>query len=211
MPNDTSILAGNTLLAFATPVVSYAWPDTDAMNTALAKEIRRRAASERGIVRANAGGWHSALDLLNWQADGIAAFQKNLSTMAQELAKVSIAEEQHPNQQKVRLAAWANLSGKSDYHELHDHPGAHWSGVYYVKDVPTDPEHPSAGRLELLDPRLGVNMVPLAGSRLNQRMLFQPQAGLMICFPSWLKHFVHPMRQEAERISISFNMRFEPA
>jgi hypothetical protein len=38
------------------------------------------------------------------------------------------------------------------------------------------------------------------------RYLVEPMPGLMVMFPSWLKHMVHPFQGLGERISISFNV-----
>ena len=45
----------------------------------------------------------------------------------------------------------------------------------------------------------------LAGSKLEERHLIDPTPGLMVLFPSWLQHFVHPFFGKGERISIAFN------
>lgn len=209
MTRDQSLLAGNTTLAFSTPVTSYVWPDMDDINAQLVTEIKSRARAGPGIVKANAGSWHSELDLLSWDAPCINAFRERLTTMAQELGNLSITPGARRKDQPLRMVAWANLAYQGDYHELHDHPGSHWSGVYYATGIPEDNEHPSAGRMELLDPRTGINMMPLEGSTLSNRVLVDPEPGLMVCFPSWLKHLVHPMRRPGERVSLSFNLRFE--
>jgi hypothetical protein len=36
--------------------------------------------------------------------------------------------------------------------------------------------------------------------------LVDPLPGLMVMFPGWLKHMVHPFFGSGERISISFNL-----
>jgi len=36
--------------------------------------------------------------------------------------------------------------------------------------------------------------------------VIDPVPGLMVFFPSWLKHIVHPYRGTGERISISYNV-----
>ena len=49
-------------------------------------------------------------------------------------------------------------------------------------------------------------MLRLPGSALEGRMVIDPIPGLMVFFPSWLKHQVHPFRGSGERISISYNI-----
>jgi hypothetical protein len=45
-----------------------------------------------------------------------------------------------------------------------------------------------------------------AGSKLEERPLIDPIPGVMVLFPSWLQHFVHPFFGKGERISIAFNV-----
>jgi uncharacterized protein (TIGR02466 family) len=80
-----------------------------------------------------------------------------------------------------------------------------WSGVYYVSGGKPDSNDPLNGKLELLDPRVGVNMLRLEQGIFGGRYLVEPMPGLMVMFPSWLKHMVHPFSGSGERISISFN------
>ena len=42
------------------------------------------------------------------------------------------------------------------------------------------------------------------------RMTIQPKEGGLLIFPSHLRHWVYPNQQEAERISIAFNLHKEP-
>jgi hypothetical protein len=44
---------------------------------------------------------------------------------------------------------------------------------------------------------------------LDGRYLIDPAPGLMIVFPSWLKHMVHPYYGTGERISVAFNVEVE--
>jgi hypothetical protein len=41
------------------------------------------------------------------------------------------------------------------------------------------------------------------------RYFFEAMPGLMVMFPSWLKHMVHPFFGSGERISTSFNVRVQ--
>ena len=59
--------------------------------------------------------------------------------------------------------------------------------------------------LEFLDPRAGVEMVTAPGDPYGEPIRIRPETGLMVIFPSWLYHWVHPYAGEASRIAISFN------
>ena len=42
----------------------------------------------------------------------------------------------------------------------------------------------------------------------SDTLMFKPEVGMMIVFPSWLKHTVYPFYCEGERRSMSFNAYF---
>ena len=54
-------------------------------------------------------------------------------------------------------------------------------------------------------------MVEVQGTPYGQRMLIRPTPGLLVMFPSWLYHFVHPMASDTPRISIAFNATWRPS
>jgi hypothetical protein len=59
--------------------------------------------------------------------------------------------------------------------------------------------------LEFLDPRAGVEAVSAPGDPYGEPFRVRPQSGLLVVFPSWLYHWVHPYAGERPRIAISFN------
>jgi Putative 2OG-Fe(II) oxygenase len=83
-----------------------------------------------------------------------------------------------------------------------------WFGVYYVSGGQPDSNDPCNGTLELIDPRAGANNFPFEVGFFG-RYLAEPIPGLMVMFPSWLKHMVHPFSGSGERISISFNVNVQ--
>jgi uncharacterized protein (TIGR02466 family) len=107
---------------------------------------------------------------------------------------------------------WANVNRSGDGNELHAHPGAYWSGVYYVDDGGIDADPSLGGELEFLDPRgptalMNAPHLRMSGSRsagASERV--RPKAGRMVMFPAWMLHQVRPYRGRAERISIAFNL-----
>ena len=91
---------------------------------------------------------------------------------------------------------------------MHTHPGATWSGVYYVDHGGSNPEADGTA-IHLYDPypaRTNIFFPELSTSN----VLFKPEPGLMILFPSYVPHAVPPHRGDRERISVAFNARREP-
>jgi hypothetical protein len=77
--------------------------------------------------------------------------------------------------------------------------------VYYVDGGAENPDQPLSGMLEFLDPRAGAEAVSAPGDPYGEHFRVRPQAGLLVVFPSWLYHWVHPYAGETPRIAISFN------
>ena len=96
--------------------------------------------------------------------------------------------------------AWANVNRKGHGNEFHTHPGAYWSGTYYVDDGDIAADHELGGAFEMQDPR-GVApamYAPLLGFAIpggqsaGASELIYPASGQFILFPSWLQHGVRP-------------------
>lgn len=197
----------NVALAFGTPISTYLWPDSDVVNAELRKTILEKEKAEKGIKRSNVGGWHSSPDLFVWQVDCARELKDRVATFALDLTRLLTASGA-PRKLNFQMEGWANVSRRGHYNSVHDHPGSTWSGVYYVCGGKPDSDDPCNGRLELIDPRAGTNILRVEEGIFG-RYLVEPIPGLMVMFPSWLKHMVHPFQGSGERISISFNINVQ--
>lgn len=109
------------------------------------------------------------------------------------------------------LQGWANVNRLGDYHGLHNHPHAYLSGTYYIS-VPKqekklgERQDLTPGAISFYDPRPQANINAIAGDgQINAEHLVQPKAGMIMLWPAWLQHFVHPNHSDSPRVSISFN------
>ncbi len=201
----TNLAAGATVLAFAAPIATHRWPESAALNRELARLALAREAASDGLHRANLGGWHSGTDLLAWGGPAVEALHGRIRRFGADLTALTLRGVERPRV-NFRIEAWANVAREGDYIRPHDHAGFHWSGVYYVADG--EPAGATlAGALEFLDPRAGAAMVPLPAGYFDGQIVVKPEPGLMVLFPSWLRHFVHPHRGAGARISIAFNIQ----
>ncbi|QDV24973.1 2OG-Fe(II) oxygenase family protein [Aureliella helgolandensis] len=200
-------------LAFPTLLGRFQVPESDLSNPGLLKELLHRESSAPSRDYANVGGWHSSGNLLEWPLPEIVKLRGWISTA---LASMVRATGQLPEVQgraeaprgSFRLTAWGNVSRKGNYHRLHNHPNNAWSGVYYVTGDNSQ-ETGLGGALELYDPRPFTEMVETPGNPYGQRLLVRPAAGLLVVFPSWLYHFVHPNPSDTLRVSIAFNAAWQ--
>jgi uncharacterized protein (TIGR02466 family) len=108
------------------------------------------------------------------------------------------------------MLAWMNANLPGGYNAPHTHPGAHWSGVYYVAQP--DVETGSSGKIEFLDPRTDLpNWHLLEASAFNAKKSIQPMPGELILFPSYLLHWVYPNETSQDRVTIASNATFKKA
>lgn len=113
---------------------------------------------------------------------------------------------------KWNLQGWANINRYGDYHNLHNHPHSYLSGTYYVTVPGECPPREgrndlNPGAISFFDPRPQANMNAIAGDgAISPEHRVQPVAGMILLWPSFLHHFVHPNLSREPRISISFNV-----
>ncbi len=99
---------------------------------------------------------------------------------------------------------WVNIMSRDAIHPGHVHPGAVFSGTFYVSTPP------GCSAISFHDPRadLAAGTPPklLECRPENKRTISYPaQAGTVILFESWLRHEVPANPTVEERISVSFN------
>lgn len=194
---------------FSTPLVRYRIPDHEALDKALVAEGVRLRLTSDGVTKSNRGGWHSEGNVFDSEVDCI----RTLRTAAEAAvldATRKVGAKNDPAKLRMNLFAWMNANPPGGFNAPHTHPGAHWSGVYYVKQP--EVETGNSGMIEFLDPRTDLpnwRILDAAPFRLKKKL--RPQPGEMILFPSYLVHWVYPNEAEEERISIAFNATFRKA
>jgi uncharacterized protein (TIGR02466 family) len=200
-------------LAFPTPIGRYRLPDDEAsvINGELRRLVLERECREPSQSHANAGGWHSQRDLLEWDDPVVAVLRIRLLEAVSHTARSAISVTRRSDDAASEpgpfaIKAWANISRRGNYHRIHNHPRSCWSGVYYVAVGTEVPDQPLSGLLELMDPRPFTEMVTTPGEPFGQKLAIAPEAGTIIVFPSWIYHFVNPYQGDGERISIAFNV-----
>jgi len=122
-------------------------------------------------------------------------------------ATAIVSRKFDPESFKLKTFAWMNTSPSGGFNAPHTHPGAHWSGVYYVSQP--EVETGSSGKIEFLDPRSDLpNWRMLKAPAFNAKKAIRPEPGELILFPSYLVHWVYPNETDEERVTIAFNATF---
>jgi uncharacterized protein (TIGR02466 family) len=198
---------------FTTPVVVFRPDGTDELNRGLTERLVAEAKDTPGIRRSNVGGWHSIPDLTQRRDPYFQGlFQLIVHHVGQVIDELAQATHQ-PRSQPYRYAveAWAMVMNAGDYTIVHDHAATHWSTVYYLDAGDADADaHPDSGTLSFIDPRGA--MAGLPGLDLFPgQFSVKPRTGILVVFPGWLRHYVHPYRGTRPRVCVSSNLRCEIA
>ena len=194
--------------AFPTFIGRLRIPDADAMNRDLHARIVAEEAEYSSLGRSNIGGWHSRPDFLSRRNTAVSAWTAWLTWALRRMIDATAGTSAFNG--TLSASAWATVCRAGAYHAPHSHPDSAWSGVYYVDPGADSPDRPLSGVLEFLDPRAGVEAVTAPGDPYGEPLRVRPQAGLLVVFPSWLYHWVHPYTGETPRVAISFNATLAP-
>lgn len=194
---------------FSSPLLRYQVPEHQALNAALLNQGQLLRESDSGSSKSNRGGWHSSGNLFEQTTPCIETL-RNAATEAVLQATRQIAAKVDPETLQLKLFGWMNANPSGGFNAPHTHPGAHWSGVYYVSQPAV--ESGNSGMIEFLDPRTDLpNWRILKASAFRNKKKIRPVPGEMILFPSYLVHWVYPNETEEERVTIAFNATFKNA
>lgn len=191
---------------FSTPVLRFHFPEHTELNPALLDVGAALRESSEGVEKSNRGGWHSDGNLFENPAAPI----KILRSLAEESVHVGmkkIGAKADLNALSMKLFGWMNANPAMGFNAPHTHPGAHWSGVYYVSQP--EVEQGNSGMIEFIDPRTDLpSWRILDAPPFRMKKKFRPMPGDMILFPSYLVHWVYPNETSQERVTIAFNATF---
>src|SRR5262245_45853569 len=204
---------------FATPLVTFSVPGAAVLNAELRRVIAEREQNHQSTQHSNLGGWQSSWDMDRWggaPAVKLLAIGRNVANRMTTDRAGNVGGGPYPGHFAVTWIAnmWANVNRSGQANEFHSHPGAFWSGVYYVDDggIAADPS--LGGELEFMDPRgplpavaaphLAIAMPGGLTAGATERIV--PRAGRLVMFPGWVMHQVRLYHGTAERISIAFNL-----
>ena len=202
--------------AFSTPVYSYNAGLPGALHKELIDDIYAwKSADETGVTKSNNRGWHSTTDIFTRRERSFRTICKAIVDCANSATR-DVAPSVDLDTHKIMGEGWVNINPQWAYNAPHDHPGYTWSLVYYVT-VPEDDHHNvsgKSGRIEFLDPRTNIAAMSMELSKQSgyfaPKQVFHPRENMILCFPSYLRHWVYPNEEPADRISMAFNIKYVP-
>ena len=201
---------------FSTPVFIFGDNKFEENKDALIEEIyawRDEASGE--VVRSNQGGWHSETTIFKRKEPGIKRVCHLMVTTFNKCTK-HVAPAFEIEKMDMKGEGWVNVNPQHSFNVPHDHPGYTWSGVYYVKVAESDDyaqlQQERDGCIEFLDPRTSVSALATDLTKTSDffapKKTITPKPGLMIIFPSYLRHWVYPNKRDEDRITFAFNFRY---
>ncbi|MDO9370599.1 MAG: TIGR02466 family protein [Sphingopyxis sp.] len=201
---------------FDTPIVVDELPNAAMVNAALKPLILARRAQGPGVTISNIGGWQSDHDVAEWGGEPLQYLVHHIIGLANRHC-VDIVS---PGAPRHRWATdiWANVSPPQASNQMHTHPGAYWSAVYYVDDGSEQGDGALGGELIIEDPRMPMILMTMPNLRLRgaNGSVHEPQlkmkvrSGRIILFPAWLSHGVATHEGSRDRISIAINLLAVP-
>lgn len=115
------------------------------------------------------------------------------------------------------VGAWFQIQNDFGFHETHTHGNCSWSGAYYVQ---VDEEakriaHPQLGEQNGITRFYGPYADVIGGAYMDSGNLYlqsttfdsTPEEGVLVVFPSYLKHMALPYQGDKDRIIVSFNVQ----
>ncbi|MEW1550530.1 putative 2OG-Fe(II) oxygenase [Streptomyces tsukubensis] len=153
------------------------------------------------------GAQKSSLDILRWDHPCVHWLRRRIFEAVHDLTLDVLSGNEDLtttvfDRFPVRAEGWAVVYRRGGSHRQHTHHDSVFSGTYYIE---TGGVGPSAGHLQLLDPR------PAAvarGASPGVRAV-KPYPGLLVAFPSWLPHSVKAtLHGGGTRICVAWNAAF---
>lgn len=191
---------------FSTPFLRYQVNDHKRLSAQLLEEGEKLRDQDEGASKSNRGGWHSTGNIFEHDTPGIQQLRV-IAARAVKQATIKIGAKADLKVLNLKLFGWMNANPKGGFNAPHAHPGAHWSGVYYVSQP--EVEVGSSGKIEFIAPRADLahwKLLDAPAFRLKRSL--RPEAGELLLFPSYLTHWVFPNEADEERVTVAFNATF---
>ena len=200
-------LGDHSVAAFSTPLLIRTLPESGAFNQSLTemllKKEQKHPEYNKGLRASNISGWRSEEDLLDWPEPEIAELKKRIYEGLTGM--MALAGGKKKIEADFTVKGWVNINRHLSYNVAHSHPDCHWSGVYYAATGEPDPKYPMSGVIEFRDPRGATTGIRTPGFDFGDCFYGKPVPGMILVFPGWLLHAVHPFYGEGVRIAIAFN------
>lgn len=196
---------------FPTPVCVHFLPVAQEVNAELRPLVLAKMQAD-GDAIVPGQGWRSAPDFEAWGG----GHAQTLFRVARELADSVTATRSGARVQiDWAITACASVRQNGDHLETTAHPGALWSGVYFVDDgYAKSDDEALGGECEFADPRgtLPAMVAPQlafripGGATAGMNEVIRPATGMILVYPSWQRRGERLFDGTAQRVTIEFDL-----
>ena len=162
----------------------------------LRKEFNKIIRDYPSVNKSNRGGYQSPDIEVNRAGPYIQGWFQQVEEKISDFAKECFK----PTPQLSIQSFWINQNNKGDYNIPHNHPKCLFAGVYYM-DAPRD-----CGRIILEAPYADTVEYGAVENYFHTQYRIPVKKGLLLIFPSWIKHSVETSNSDQKRTSIAFNI-----
>jgi len=105
--------------------------------------------------------------------------------------------------------SWITLSNRGEGSQLHNHKNSFWSAVYYFQEEYPEGtggilfDNPNQDRYDFFLTKSDIEEQNVINS---MTYIFEPSPGLLLMFPSFLKHQILNHNNDKQRCSLAFNI-----
>lgn len=198
-----------SMMLFSSPVMSTQVDNSEKLNVLLREHSYKLKSASLGVESgaSNLGGWHSETDFFRRKEPCFIQLQKQIMQFA-KAAAVKVNGKLDFTSCVQEFNGWININPPGTMNKPHDHPEFDMSGTYYVQTPKTS--NPGQGVIEFIDPKVNSAMSKIyCAPGFDRSFRVSPREGQLICFPSYLRHWVYPNEANDDRISIAWNYRLK--
>src|SRR3984893_12118246 len=205
---------------FATPCGEVLLPACERLNRELeALFLQRETEEHRNPMPSHVPQketFESRFNLFRWTdacVQELRAFV--LNAIGQMVVETTALTHQDLTRLSFKNHTWFHITRYAGSFVAHNHPLASWSAVYCVRAGESAPHQPQSGVLRFLDTRPGADAyldpanTPLHRPFALASLEFNPDAGQLVIFPSYLFHEVAPFYGSDTRITVATNCWFD--
>ena len=182
------------LKLFPTNLGIYQLDDFETINAELMSNSELSTGAYDFVKRENVWG-------LNDRVPAVKRLHDFMLECAARYAENSYNYEYHP-EYFYHAEGWTQSTDAQDYNFfMHNHRMNHLSAVYYVN------VDDKSGDIDFVDPRSNLGFLDLNNyANLNIHRV-HPVPGMLVLFPGWLLHYVHPNKSNIIRQVIATNIK----
>lgn len=187
---------------WATPIWYFEIPETQIDPKLIKEECYKEQLNSKGRIASNIHGWQSEDIFVDKNRPYISNLLKEIAS-----AIPPVLKDLGVSKNLALTNAWININPKNSSNQVHTHPKAILSGVYYV----SADEH--SGDIVFYNDAKSNMLYSMFTDNYNKNtyteIRYKPKANKIILFPSWIPHGAEVNKSQEDRISIAFNLEIK--